>query len=112
MVKIIVDHLNLGDRGARLAIRGYGGIGKTSVALAVCHHPKVQAAFERRRFFVECDTAETPTLLLQEIGSCLQIDLSQGNAIDLIILSDFGFAQCYARPYKERAGEAAYNQMG
>jgi tetratricopeptide (TPR) repeat protein len=79
MVKIIQDDVETG-RGAHLVIRGYGGIGKTSVALAICHHPTVIKIFGDYRFFVECETTDTAMTLLQEIASHLHLNISKGNA--------------------------------
>jgi predicted ATPase len=80
-----VEICHKASRPACLVIRGYGGIGKTSVALAVCHDVAVRKLFGENRFFVECETAETPALLLQEIASRLGIDLSQGDAHALVV---------------------------
>lgn len=79
MVKIINTCIKAGH-GARLAIRGYGGIGKTSVALAVCHHPTICALFGSLRFFVECETSEAPEVLLQQIAARLGINLAKPHA--------------------------------
>ncbi|KAJ7092407.1 P-loop containing nucleoside triphosphate hydrolase protein, partial [Mycena belliarum] len=40
----------------RIAILGTGGIGKTSLAQAVIHHPNIEKKLEHR-FFVSCDSA-------------------------------------------------------
>jgi tetratricopeptide (TPR) repeat protein len=84
MVNSIDTQIKSG-RGARLVVRGYGGIGKTSVALAVCHHMTIRELFGNLRFFVECEAANTPALLLQEIAARLRIDLSNGNAHTFVI---------------------------
>jgi hypothetical protein len=84
MVSIIETSIQAG-RGAHLVVCGYGGIGKTAVALAVCHHPTIRALFGPLRLFVECDMAEKPELLLQEIASRLGIQLSEGNTHALVI---------------------------
>jgi tetratricopeptide (TPR) repeat protein len=81
----IIQTCHESGRGARLVVRGYGGIGKTSVTLAVCHHPTVHELFGDLRCFVRCEAAETPALLLREIASCLQISISQGDAYSLVM---------------------------
>ena len=72
-------------RAAHLVIRGPGGIGKTSVALAVFHHHSIDTLFREERYFVRCEAAETASLLLVAIASSLDVDLSQGNALKLVI---------------------------
>jgi tetratricopeptide (TPR) repeat protein len=81
----LINVCHKSGRGARLVIRGYGGIGKTSVALAVCHHAAVRELFGELRFFVECESTETPALLLQDIASCLGINLSHGDPHTIVM---------------------------
>src|ERR1700761_4880297 len=81
---IITKHLTA-DGAAHLVIRGPGGIGKTSVALAVFHHPEVDTLFRQERYFVHCEAAETAPLLLAAIASSLDLDLSQGDALKLVV---------------------------
>ena len=72
--------------GARLAIRGPGGIGKTSVALAVFHSPELDEPFPRtRRFFVACQSITTASTFLFAIASSLNVKISQGDALTLVI---------------------------
>ncbi|KZV74264.1 hypothetical protein PENSPDRAFT_648107 [Peniophora sp. CONT] len=40
---------------ARVAILGSAGIGKTSIALSVLHHPSIQEVYSHNRFFVICE---------------------------------------------------------
>ncbi|KAJ6529164.1 P-loop containing nucleoside triphosphate hydrolase protein [Mycena vulgaris] len=47
---------SLSQEFGRIAIFGTGGIGKTSLARAVLHHPQVTAKYSHR-FFVPCDSA-------------------------------------------------------
>ena len=53
----INPHVNLaiGQQPARIAITGAGGIGKTTVALAILHDARVPERFDRRRYFVSCE---------------------------------------------------------
>ncbi|KII86116.1 hypothetical protein PLICRDRAFT_178393 [Plicaturopsis crispa FD-325 SS-3] len=48
----------------RLAILGSGGMGKTSVALAILHHPKIT---QRLRYFVPCDAFMNASMLVAGI---------------------------------------------
>ncbi|PPQ68164.1 hypothetical protein CVT26_005770 [Gymnopilus dilepis] len=43
----------------RVAILGHGGIGKTSLALAILHHESAKAFFGQNQFFVPCDTLKS-----------------------------------------------------
>ncbi|KAJ7477684.1 hypothetical protein FB451DRAFT_192095 [Mycena latifolia] len=53
----------------RLAILGAGGMGKTSLARAVVHHPAVTGRYEEHRFFVSCDIASNNVQLAALIGA-------------------------------------------
>ncbi|KAJ7495488.1 P-loop containing nucleoside triphosphate hydrolase protein [Mycena latifolia] len=47
----------------RIAILGPGGMGKTSLARAVLHHPKITARYKDNRVFVTCDRASNSVQL-------------------------------------------------
>ncbi|KAJ7223417.1 hypothetical protein GGX14DRAFT_307667, partial [Mycena pura] len=61
----------------RIAILGAGGMGKTSLAIAVLHHPDITTRFEQHRFFATCDTVSTSAQLATLIAA--HIGLKQGN---------------------------------
>src|SRR6201996_7570694 len=84
IIELVTQQLSA-EREAHLVIRGPGGIGKTSVALAVFHHHSMDILFRQERYFVRCEAAETASLLLVAIASSLDVDLSQGNALKLVI---------------------------
>ncbi|KAJ7753546.1 hypothetical protein B0H16DRAFT_1886948 [Mycena metata] len=54
----------------RIAILGPGGMGKTSLARAVLHHPEVISKYEHR-FFVSCESAITAIDIAASIGAHL-----------------------------------------
>ncbi|KAJ7124359.1 hypothetical protein C8R44DRAFT_917012 [Mycena epipterygia] len=64
----IVEKLN--SEHARIPILGTGGIGKTSLAKAVMHHPHVAAKYEQR-LFIAADSATTSVELAALTGSHL-----------------------------------------
>ncbi|KAJ7833784.1 hypothetical protein B0H14DRAFT_2514793 [Mycena olivaceomarginata] len=55
------DILHLFNTGVpRIAILGAGGMGKTSLARAVLHHPDITARYVQNRFFVACHLGLKP----------------------------------------------------
>ncbi|KAJ7448573.1 hypothetical protein FB451DRAFT_1375348 [Mycena latifolia] len=71
----------------RLAILGPGGMGKTSLARAVVHHPKITAKYELLRFFVACDTMPTSVELAAQIGA--QLGLKPGKDLTRTVVNHF-----------------------
>ncbi|KAJ7914375.1 hypothetical protein B0H13DRAFT_1464985, partial [Mycena leptocephala] len=57
----------------RIAILGGGGMGKTSLARAVLHHPDICTKFERR-FFVSAESTSTNIDLAASIGQHLGLE--------------------------------------
>jgi Cdc6-like AAA superfamily ATPase len=55
----------------RIAILGAGGMGKTSLAKALLHHPEIVARYSQNRFFVACTSATTKLELVNLIGAHL-----------------------------------------
>src|ERR1700761_4637850 len=80
IIELITQQLNA-NGAAHLVVQGPGGIGKTSVALAVFHHSAIDALFGQERYFVPCEAAETVLLLLAAIASSIEVGLSQGDAL-------------------------------
>ncbi|KAJ7794982.1 P-loop containing nucleoside triphosphate hydrolase protein [Mycena olivaceomarginata] len=64
---------------ARVAILGPGGMGKTSLAVAALHSPKVLDKYPTRHF-IPCDSAQTNGVLFATIASHLGLDASRGSA--------------------------------
>jgi hypothetical protein len=65
----------LNQESPRIAILGGGGMGKTSLARAVLHHPDTSAKFEDR-YFVSAESATTSIELAALIG--LHLGLNPG----------------------------------
>ncbi|KAJ6453583.1 P-loop containing nucleoside triphosphate hydrolase protein, partial [Mycena sanguinolenta] len=76
----------LGQRSARIAILGGGGMGKTSLARAVLHHPETSAKFELR-FFVSAESASTSIELAALIG--LHLGLNPGKDLTKAVVQYF-----------------------
>ncbi|KAF4609564.1 hypothetical protein D9613_012353 [Agrocybe pediades] len=68
------DHL-ITAPGARLAILGQGGIGKTSLSLAILHHARVKNAFADKRYFVSCESLKNGLDLAQAILQTLDVSI-------------------------------------
>ncbi|KAJ7457498.1 hypothetical protein FB451DRAFT_1509813 [Mycena latifolia] len=66
-VSIIIQQLN--QKIPRVAILGGGGMGKTSLARAILHHPQITVKYEQHCFFVACDAASSSVHLAGLIGA-------------------------------------------
>jgi KaiC/GvpD/RAD55 family RecA-like ATPase len=62
--------------GARVAIIGGGGMGKTTLALAALHHEDVEGKYPQRHF-VSCESANSSEELISIVGSYLQLPQSK-----------------------------------
>ncbi|KAF7334985.1 ATPase-AAA-core domain-containing protein [Mycena venus] len=67
----------LGGEAPRIAILGTGGMGKTSLARAVLHHPETTAKYTQHRYFVACDSATSKVELAALIGAHLGLKPSK-----------------------------------
>jgi tetratricopeptide (TPR) repeat protein len=87
---------------ARIAILGAGGIGKTATALTILQHPQTTTIFQQRRYFVSCDAAVNPDMLIKAILHALGLQPSPGsnmlaavcnklrmNHLSLLVLDNF-----------------------
>ncbi|KAF7334576.1 NB-ARC domain-containing protein [Mycena venus] len=72
----VIAHALLGD-SARVAILGPGGMGKTALATAALHHPKVADKYQTC-YFVSCDSARTCDALVATLASDLGLEASSG----------------------------------
>jgi Cdc6-like AAA superfamily ATPase len=82
------DMLHLFNTGSpKIAILGAGGIGKTSLARALLHHPEITARYAQHRFFVACNSAATKLELVDLIGS--HLGLTIGKNITKAVLEHF-----------------------
>ncbi|KAJ7862610.1 hypothetical protein B0H14DRAFT_495735 [Mycena olivaceomarginata] len=86
-----LDHIMkmIAQQPARIAILGGGGMGKTSLARAVLHHPETSAKFEYR-FFVNAESATTSIELVALIG--LHIGLDPGKNLAKAVVQYFSRA--------------------
>ncbi|KAJ6596225.1 P-loop containing nucleoside triphosphate hydrolase protein, partial [Mycena vulgaris] len=61
---------------ARVAILGGGGIGKTTLAAAVLHHPDIVSQYWHRHF-ISCESATTSVLLISTVALHLGLEPSR-----------------------------------
>ncbi|KAJ6546726.1 hypothetical protein DFH09DRAFT_1281831 [Mycena vulgaris] len=71
----------------RIAILGAGGMGKTSLARAVLHHPTVTGKYAQQRFFVACHSTSSTDELVTLIGA--HLGLKQKKNLAKVILRHF-----------------------
>ncbi|KAG8930304.1 hypothetical protein FRC02_004377 [Tulasnella sp. 418] len=71
--------LLLSNTGARVAILGPGGMGKTSVALKIMHDARVVVRFGENRYWVPCEQAKSFTLFIELLARSLHLPGSTSN---------------------------------
>ncbi|KAJ6600466.1 P-loop containing nucleoside triphosphate hydrolase protein, partial [Mycena vulgaris] len=71
----------------RIAVLGGGGMGKTSLAKAILHHPEITAKYEQHSVFVACDTTSTILQLAALIGA--HIGLNPGKDLTRPVIQYF-----------------------
>jgi hypothetical protein len=77
----IVDLLS--QYSARIVILGPGGIGKTSLAQAALHHPKVSTKYSDR-YFVPCHSSLTCADLISTVCSHVGLKNERGTSRELM----------------------------
>lgn len=66
---------------ARIAIRGSGGLGKTTLALSVLYHEESKTHFADRVHFVSCEATTSSTLLFSAISRTLKFPQDGGDPL-------------------------------
>ncbi|KAJ7479054.1 hypothetical protein FB451DRAFT_1032282 [Mycena latifolia] len=61
----------------RVVILGGAGMGKTTLARIILHHPSITAKYQQARFFVSCETATTSVHLAAQIGAHVGLNPGQ-----------------------------------
>ncbi|KAJ7480724.1 hypothetical protein FB451DRAFT_1365150 [Mycena latifolia] len=84
-VSAIVQMFN--NKSPRITILGPGGMGKTSLARAVLHHPDVTAKYHQHRVFVACDAAASSVQLAAMIGA--HVGLKPGKDLTRPVIHHF-----------------------
>ncbi|KAG8995164.1 hypothetical protein FRB93_001197 [Tulasnella sp. JGI-2019a] len=77
----------LPDPSPRFALLGPGGVGKTSVALAVAGSEEIVRRFGSRRSFVRCDEATSLALFLELIARAVGVDKQSDDRLQDIMAS-------------------------
>ncbi|KZV63942.1 hypothetical protein PENSPDRAFT_691220 [Peniophora sp. CONT] len=89
-VKAAVD-LIVTKAPARVAILGPGGIGKTSIALAVLHDVRVKKLYGNHRCFMSCEATTTADAAVRALADALHVVLEEScsaeSARDRVLLS-------------------------
>ncbi|KAI0038593.1 hypothetical protein FA95DRAFT_1600081, partial [Auriscalpium vulgare] len=71
---VVLDVLNDANKmPIRTVILGAGGIGKTTLALAILHHPTVVHKFDERIYFISCEGCLSTSMLVNEIAKVLGV---------------------------------------
>ncbi|KAI0056755.1 TPR-like protein [Artomyces pyxidatus] len=78
------------DAPARISILGSGGMGKTSLALAILHQPSVQAKFQKAIYFVSCEGCTSVAALWAEMARNFKLAIDPNIGLDQMILSYLG----------------------
>lgn len=85
LVRDISKHL-IKEEYSRVCILGPGGMGKTSVSLAVVESPRIKAHFfSEHLFWVPCIEATSATLLLELLYTQLQIPRTKQMTLSKVI---------------------------
>ena len=87
VVNKIAGNLVSGDVArSRVFILAPGGMGKTSIALAVMKHPSVLTKFAKvRQFWVPCISANSPSTFLAHLSRHLRVTRQTGHPLDDIL---------------------------
>lgn len=92
------------DESGRVTILGGPGMGKTTLSVAVLHHPSVAARFGTRRFFVPCGAAEGHSRFITVLTAAFGIVAAEPSAAQqqlqallgadpsLLVIDNFGSA--------------------
>ncbi|KAJ7763363.1 hypothetical protein B0H16DRAFT_1311208, partial [Mycena metata] len=61
----------------KLVILGAGGMGKTTLARVIVHHPTISETYKQNRFFIACDSTSSKAELAALIGVHLELKPTQ-----------------------------------
>ncbi|KAG9035845.1 hypothetical protein FRB95_010439 [Tulasnella sp. JGI-2019a] len=86
VVRDIVRRI-LSNPPARFALLGPGGLGKTSVALAVAENEEVVHHFGSRRSFIRCDEATSLAVFVELVARAIATDQSSNDRLQDIMAS-------------------------
>ncbi|KAJ7458477.1 hypothetical protein FB451DRAFT_1507671 [Mycena latifolia] len=84
-VSIIIQAFH--GQAPRIAILGAGGMGKTSLARAILHHPTISSRYEQHRLFIVCDGISNSLQLSALIGA--HVGLKGGKDLTQAVIHHF-----------------------
>src|ERR1700749_2804639 len=73
------------NRSARIPIMGPGGMGKTTVAAAILHHPGIKACFGSNAFFVKWESINSSFVLVAAIMKAFGFPLDPSRLLQTFV---------------------------
>ncbi len=86
LVAEITDRF-IANVAARLALMGAGGMGKTTLAQAVCRQARISEAFGKRIFWVSCEVANSYETFLELIARAVGAEKPSANRLEDITVT-------------------------
>jgi len=92
-VDLLLRGANAG-RAMNIPIMGPGGMGKTTTALAILHHPQIKDHFQSNIFFISCEAIKASEALIRAVMESFSFTLGPGNLLKQFVTA----LQSYTSP--------------